>query len=709
MQARSVARPFLLACAAAALAAAPAQAGLLIEVPTAVSFQVADESMWDLANAVSSVQKFVGKRWPASGPGSVTKTLPVKRTAIPSVNASFTMGSSGQFGVDFSAKLDTGSVDASFAGIGSIAVTEAASPVAGARLYRIATAELPGSTASMSTKAPNVEVKTDFVARMDATVQATGKVVLQPQRRICGLLGNCVVIPEVSHTGTLPKTEVIDFDIRQELFSLTNQDIKVFGNSIKDKNPIFREESGEEQLAITIDLGFDPVEWVTGTGAGVDVRVTDESNPKKPRKSKNADPKDIVSLAFSMGDLTLYAPVLDTATSEFRTEDGKRFLTTSGDTKLAKVDLDMDFLATAIAGVASGGSATIPLGITAELGVGPIKFTAEADIIDADLGAVLFGNQVFTFVPELAVTLDFGRKVMFREVGTEAWTEGRFASGAAGVEFEVLHDGAGDLVVKSTYTLPNDFTNTTSLSVGQQFAMDVLKFSLSAPFNIPLVGPVQVAQFLQESEQRVSLGNVFDKTFALDFQGIAGQAITLGGVPLDVGLDAAFAAELVTGSPASLIQQVATPEGPFDIVFDYLFESLTGELSVLLGGLAVGQLAAPGTLAGDFLTATFSILDPSLFDLDTVALTFLFDGPEGSRLLLDGIFFRDGAGRRFAVDNGDFQAGNLGRWVGLSSGEGSVRVRRLGVAEAPAVPEPAAGAVFALAAAFLIRRAARGA
>jgi hypothetical protein len=146
-----------------------------------------------------------------------------------------------------------------------------------------------------------------------------------------------------------------------------------------------------------------------------------------------------------------------------------------------------------------------------------------------------------------------------------------------------------------------------------------------------------------------------------------------------------LAAELTTGSPTTLSQNVSTPSTLFTLTFDYLFETTTGVLDVTINGQLIGSLSAPGTLAGVFQQASFVVSDFLLSGLPNALLEFTLDGPTGSKLLLDNI-----AG--LALINGDFQTGNLTGWQSTFSGNGSVGVATL----APnAVPIPAALPLFA--------------
>ena len=94
--------------------------------------------------------------------------------------------------------------------------------------------------------------------------------------------------------------------------------------------------------------------------------------------------------------------------------------------------------------------------------------------------------------------------------------------------------------------------------------------------------------------------------------------------------------QMTTGSPVVLSQMVNTPEN-FTFSFDYLFQTVTGNLDVLLNGVTLDSIAAPSTLVNGFSTHTITVTDPSLFNLTNVELAFLFDGPSGSQVLIDNL------------------------------------------------------------------------
>lgn len=97
-------------------------------------------------------------------------------------------------------------------------------------------------------------------------------------------------------------------------------------------------------------------------------------------------------------------------------------------------------------------------------------------------------------------------------------------------------------------------------------------------------------------------------------------------------------ARLTAGSEITITQQVATPDGWFDLGFDYEFltTDASAALTVTLGGEVLVVLDAPDSLVGDFTTHVILVTDAGLRGQD-LDLTFGYDGPSGSQCLLDNI------------------------------------------------------------------------
>lgn len=142
-------------------------------------------------------------------------------------------------------------------------------------------------------------------------------------------------------------------------------------------------------------------------------------------------------------------------------------------------------------------------------------------------------------------------------------------------------------------------------------------------------------------------------------------------------------AQLQTGSPTSIGQNVSTASGPFNLSFDYQFETTFGELTVTIDGEVIGTFSAPGTLSGVMQTANLLVDNPNLFNLTDALLQFTLDGPTGAIILLDNVV-------GLTIINDSFQTGNLTGWLVTTSGAGAV-----GVAQLAPIPVPAALPLFA--------------
>jgi hypothetical protein len=94
-------------------------------------------------------------------------------------------------------------------------------------------------------------------------------------------------------------------------------------------------------------------------------------------------------------------------------------------------------------------------------------------------------------------------------------------------------------------------------------------------------------------------------------------------------------AQLTTSSALSIGQTLATPNGPFDLNFDYAFRSTTGVLDVYLGSTLVGEISAPARLGTGLSHESLLISDPGLWGLADTTLTLRLDPSQQSQLLLD--------------------------------------------------------------------------
>jgi len=96
---------------------------------------------------------------------------------------------------------------------------------------------------------------------------------------------------------------------------------------------------------------------------------------------------------------------------------------------------------------------------------------------------------------------------------------------------------------------------------------------------------------------------------------------------------------LVSGSPISISQHTKTPDIPFALYFEYMFQQPSGTITVLLGDNVIKSIDATSGI-GTFNTELLTIDEPALFGLSDAELKFLFEAPQpGLAAALDNIAF----------------------------------------------------------------------
>lgn len=155
------------------------------------------------------------------------------------------------------------------------------------------------------------------------------------------------------------------------------------------------------------------------------------------------------------GGLTTVAaqlPDLNTATTTTQA-NGNLVSSGVGADPLIDLDIDIDLIATTLAGLP-------PLGAD----VGIFGATAYYDLLNVLVGADVDVRQEFTFDPDLMVTLDSDN--------------GPSVTGAvgSGIEFTALE--RGDTTITPTFQMMNTFTNTTFLDITPTFLLSALEAGL---------------------------------------------------------------------------------------------------------------------------------------------------------------------------------------------------------------------------------------
>lgn len=377
----------------------------------------------------------------------------------------------------------------------------------------------------------------------------------------------------------------------------------------------------------------------------------------------------------NVGDVTVHLPDINTADTA---ADGMLASTGMDDFIDLRADLD------GIALLAFG----LPTALEAEIDIGPV--TAGYNLVDVELGPTIEVIQEFDLTPTLMTRLDFSGPVNVAGLGLvssliSAWDL---------LPDIALVDGT-PVIVTPTFFLEVDFRNQTRLGIDGVFTLDAFsaEFGISAfglSYDLGELGPLFAFELRGDL---FDTPNIIDQTFALmGFGASVGPAFTLG---VDAADRADIVAELVTASAAVLSQEVTTPAAAWDLVFDYFFETGVGELTVTLGDLELGMLAADPLQFG-FATASFSIADAVaaagvnlanfLGSTRTLAFSFLHDVP-GAVLLLDDIVFKVAGLVVPGIGNGDFQV--LGDRLNDWATNGHVRAVAFAAVAVPAPGLPA--------------------
>lgn len=346
----------------------------------------------------------------------------------------------------------------------------------------------------------------------------------------------------------------------------------------------------------------------------------------------------------NLGDVTVHLPNFETSDDA---ADGA--LTSQGADDFIDLRADLDGIALAAFGLPTLLEASIPFG--------PVE--ASYNLVDVELGPTIEIIQEFSLDPMLMTTLNFSAPVDVAGIGRV----NSFTSRWDLLPDIALVDGA-PVNVTPTFFVDARLRNQTRLGVDGVFTLDAFSagFGINAfglSYDLGDLGPLFA---FEERGDLFDSPNIIDQTFALlGFEASTGPSFALG---IDAEDQADIAARLATASEAVLSQDVTTPSEAWDLVFDYFFQDGLGALTVTLGDLVLGTLAADPLLTG-FSTASFSVADAvsqavglTLGDFlggtRTLAFRFFHDEP-GATLLLDNIMFTVAGLAVPGISNGDFQ------------------------------------------------------
>jgi hypothetical protein len=342
-----------------------------------------------------------------------------------------------------------------------------------------------------------------------------------------------------------------------------------------------------------------------------------------------------------VGNVTVFLPDLET--------DGVvsgDSLSSSGETDVLELKLDLDGIAQAAAG--------LPPVLGAGANFGPVSFSY--DLLDVEFGPILEIIQDFELDPTLMVDLSFSEAVLVEGNGQKQ----NFLSVAFDEIPQIALDVNQTVEVTPTFWVDADFSNTTRLGLDAEFTLDVLKASfaleaLGLSYDLGELGPL--FEYVKRFDV-ADLPALFNKNFSLGgFEKIVGDVFTLSTVSADpftpvLENGVAF---MQTGSWVELSQEIAAPtDASFTFSFDYQFLTDTGTLDVFIGTELIASIASPGIMS-DFATFSIDLDTLDIFNGDlTALLRFVFDGPTGSVILLDNIEMTG-----TTIENGDFDLAAL--------------------------------------------------
>jgi Ca2+-binding RTX toxin-like protein len=495
-------------------------ADLLASVLDPVSFQTAAQSMWGPSgpSVIDTGKLFAGTAWDYAINPTLGSEAANNFIALDAATR-------GKVGVDFQAILDPGSVDVRYAAQAGLDVVAGTGDT-----FTIHSTAVGNPTGNLMTRSPNIDVESNFIFELAASLAIRGEIgtpdititiptltfVNQCTPTFFGPV--CIPVPVVgSKEVTIPGITLAAFD--QSLLSLdvagTQQLLKLTNDPANPEFSILGLELASappgENLSLTFDLAFDPT-----LPPFFDVTAVTDSDPQKPSKEHSTNPFD-VDVAFSMGDITIEAPTLFLDQSTFSEENGVAGLRASGETNLARIDLDADFLASVLFGLP-------PLGGSAGLTFSGIEvFGLSYDLLDVDVGPQFSVSQEFEFVPEPWVTLSFSKPVV---IGGQMVQQHSMPVGSS-LDVAFAGASAGEaLDVQTSYFLNNQFRNSTNLLVAPQVDLLALAASvttfLGTLFDEALIDPPPF------TGPAVKLATIFEDTYTLGgFNTVAGQSLHL--------------------------------------------------------------------------------------------------------------------------------------------------------------------------------------
>lgn len=208
----------------------------------------------------------------------------------------------------------------------------------------------------------------------------------------------------------------------------------------------------------------------------------------------------------------------------------------------------------------------------------------------------------------------------------------------------------------------------TGVDQAVQFRFDTLLTQGQSPAHLALVVPEGVVVPIQDGGTSLAQIRILpaDGTFVGFF--------SLGFDKVDEfdPIHVLHAAELTSGSKATISQFLRVPSSDFTVDFDFAFRTTTGTVDVSINGISIGTLQPTGGINTEFQHASFVVEGALLASLQSPdgtlgEIELSVDGPQGSQVWLDNIQFPDAI-------NGGFDIDTFFGWVTSTEGLASANI-----------------------------------
>jgi adhesin HecA-like repeat protein len=482
----------ILSAAVVAVTAADALAGTYTYSPT---FETNAQSLFGTGGALVSINKqnqFLGARWGQADQGGPV-TAQVSAGNYTDGNGFLLRGeTSGRIGMEYGLKIDSGSIDASLPYDVTIDVPEPNRLVVGQPFQVSTAANYRIDEASFVSRSPTFQFYSDFIFETKARLSGQASVDM------------FFFDKQVNFDKTL-----LDINARQELIAVN------------------RDNDGQVRvLPFLFSAASTAKDAYDNASAASELKKEINSTTGRREKVKVALKK--VGISFS-GELPAEAsirlPYIEMDGSNI-VRDGNKIRSSDKD-GFAEFSFDLDRIASTVF------PQIPPMTINAELDLVIGSIETSATLVDVDFNPTLNLTQTAEVAAnKLGIDFDFGRTVtagVLNADGSVAVARAPRSSLKlnAGQKLDVVYDGQ-DMNLTPTFSVDAALRSQFGLSISSEIAFKALMASLEAKLFGFEVGGFNIGPAFQTSVQfpDVSLGNLFDSTFALQgFNSVEGGVI----------------------------------------------------------------------------------------------------------------------------------------------------------------------------------------